>query len=155
MFCSTLGLFHIHILRRGVRLANGQGVCSANSGCKLSCLTQRNPMSKDGIFTMAGKSNYDRIYDVARKIPSGNVATYGQVAKLAGLPGHARQVGYALNALADDSDVPWHRVINSQGRISARSFFGTDNEQMNLLVAEGVEFDETGHTSLTKFRWEP
>lgn len=104
---------------------------------------------------MAGKSNYDRIYDAVRKIPSGNVATYGQIAKLAGLPGHARQVGYALNALTGDSDLPWHRVINAQGRISTRSFFGTDNEQLDLLITEGVEFDQTGRTSLADFRWEP
>ena len=59
---------------------------------------------------------YSRIYGVVREIPEGRVATYGQVAALAGPPGHARQVGYALHAINDDG-VPWHRVINAKGEI--------------------------------------
>ncbi len=63
---------------------------------------------------------YPRIYSVVRRIPNGRVATYGQIARLAGLPGGARQVGYALHALDEDSDVPWQRVVNARGRVSSR-----------------------------------
>ena len=65
--------------------------------------------------------NWKRIYEIVRKVPRGRVATYGQVAALAGLKGHARQVGYALHALPNGTTVPWHRVINAQGRVSPRA----------------------------------
>jgi len=84
-------------------------------------------------------SSRARIYDAVRRIPRGRVSTYGDVAVAAGLPGHARQVGYALAALEPDSDVPWHRVVNAQGRISPR---GRDRSveslQRALLRDEGV-----------------
>ena len=64
--------------------------------------------------------SYARIYAVVRRIPRGFVATYGQVAALAGLAGHARQVGYALHALAGDSPLPWQRVVNARGEVSPR-----------------------------------
>lgn len=65
-----------------------------------------------------GSESYRRIYQAVRRIPRGRVANYGQVAKLAGLAGRARQVGYALHALDDDSTVPWHRVVNAKGEVS-------------------------------------
>jgi methylated-DNA-protein-cysteine methyltransferase-like protein len=80
--------------------------------------------------------------------------TYGQVASLAGLQGHARQVGYALHALPEGSDVPWHRVINAQGRCSPRAEPGFEHIQQSLLEDEGVVFVE-GRTSLERFRWRP
>jgi methylated-DNA-protein-cysteine methyltransferase-like protein len=100
-------------------------------------------------------STYQRIYGVVRRIPCGRVATYGQVAHLAGLHGHARQVGYALHALPDDSAVPWHRVVNAGGTISRRADPGPEHVQRALLVAEGVEFDTSGHISLRRYRWRP
>jgi methylated-DNA-protein-cysteine methyltransferase related protein len=97
---------------------------------------------------------YERIYAVVRKIPSGRVATYGQVAALAGLPGHARQVGYALHALPDHSTVPWHRVVNAQGRISLRGAqSGSDLPQRFRLEAEGVAFDGGGRIALARYGW--
>jgi methylated-DNA-protein-cysteine methyltransferase-like protein len=96
-----------------------------------------------------------RIWIVAGRIPRGRVATYGQVADLAGMPGHARLVGYALNALPDGSRVPWHRVINAQGAVSGRAEPGADRLQRSLLEGEGVKFDERGRTSLPRFRWRP
>ena len=93
-----------------------------------------------------------RIYRVVRRIPRGRVASYGQVARLAGLPGQARLVGYALHALRGGS-VPWQRVINARGEISARSFAGAEAEQRRLLEDEGVEFDARGRVSLTRYRW--
>jgi methylated-DNA-protein-cysteine methyltransferase-like protein len=83
------------------------------------------------------------------------VATYGQVAALAGLGGHARQVGYALSALPEGSRVPWHRVINAKGEVSPRSEPGIDSEQRCLLEAEGVLFDRKDRVSLARFQWRP
>ena len=86
-------------------------------------------------------SSYPKIYAVVSRIPKGRVATYGQVAVLAGLPRQARLVGYAMHALPADSDVPWHRVVNAAGRISIRSDgLGHDELQAQLLAREGVRF---------------
>ena len=105
--------------------------------------------------TDAGRSRYERIYAVVRRIPRGRVATYGQVARLAGLPGHARQVGYALHALEGDSDVPWHRVINARGAVSARSAPGWERVQQQILEREGIDFGGSGHVDLTRYGWRP
>ena len=101
----------------------------------------------------AGESSYARIYATIRRIPRGRVATYGQIAQLAGLGGHARQVGYALHATPEDVSVPWHRVINAKGEISLRTEPGADNEQYKLLTKEGVKFNEQGRVSLKQYRW--
>ena len=95
-----------------------------------------------------------RIYAVVRRIPKGRVATYGQIAELAGLPRQARQVGYALAALRDGR-VPWHRVINARGEISPRAEAGPDELQRELLEREGVAFDALGRVSLATHRWQP
>jgi len=97
--------------------------------------------------------SYRRIYRATKRIPKGRVATYGQIAELAGLGGHARQVGYALHALPEDSEVPWHRVINAQGRISLGDIVGAIQRQ--LLEAEGVTFGATGRVDLKRYRWRP
>lgn len=99
--------------------------------------------------------SYQRIYAVVRRIPVGRVATYGQVATLAGLDGHARQVGYAMHALPEHTTVPWHRVINAKGEVSLRGIQGTDVRQRFLLEEEGVEFDWRGRVSLQRFGWKP
>lgn len=84
---------------------------------------------------------YARIYAIVRRIPRGKVATYGQVAALAGLPGRARQVGYALSALPDGTTVPWHRVINAQGMLSLeRTTPGGGIVQRQRLEREGIRF---------------
>lgn len=104
----------------------------------------------------SGAGNYARIYAVVRKIPRGRVATYGQVARLAGLPGHARQVGYAMAALKVGVLVPWHRVINAQGRVSLRRDGpGAGVRQRQLLEREGVEFRSSGVVALRTYGWEP
>jgi methylated-DNA-protein-cysteine methyltransferase-like protein len=99
--------------------------------------------------------SYKLIYSVVRRIPRGRVATYGQVASLAGLAGHARQVGYALNALPDGTVVPWHRVVNAAGRISARATPGGELVQQLLLEKEGVRLDARGRIPLERVRWQP
>jgi methylated-DNA-protein-cysteine methyltransferase-like protein len=100
-------------------------------------------------------SSYARIYRVTKRIPRGRVATYGQIAELSRLGGHARQVGYALHALPADSDVPWHRVINAQGRISLRGDDFAAHIQAELLIKEGVVFDAHGRIDLARYRWRP
>lgn len=96
--------------------------------------------------------HYERIYAVVRCIPRGRVATYGQVAELAGLDGHARQVGYALHALRGDL-VPWHRVVNARGEVSPRSTGDSHELQRHLLESEGVAFDVTGRIALDRYAW--
>jgi methylated-DNA-protein-cysteine methyltransferase-like protein len=96
---------------------------------------------------------YTRIYRVVKRIPPGRVATYGQIATLAGLDGHARQVGYALHSLPDGIDVPWHRVINAKGQVSARTTSDSHELQRMLLEEEGVEFSLDGRVDLKRFRW--
>ena len=102
----------------------------------------------------AAPGTYERIYAVVRQIPAGFVATYGDVAILAGLPRRARLVGYALHALPEGSDVPWHRVVNARGRISiGRVDPAGELHQRRLLEEEGVEFDPGGCISLERFGW--
>ena len=92
---------------------------------------------------------------MVRRIPKGRVATYGQVASLAGLAGHARQVGYALHALPDGTVVPWHRVVNATGRISTRATQGGELVQQLLLEKEGIRLDGKGRVALDRVRWNP
>lgn len=100
-------------------------------------------------------SNYQCIYAMVERIPEGCVATYGQIASLAGLPGHARQVGYALHATPAQLSIPWHRVINARGEVSARSEPGYEGYQRHLLEEEGVEFNSVGRVDLKRFQWQP
>ena len=102
-----------------------------------------------------GAGTYARIYAVVRRIPRGRVATYGQVAEVAGLPGHARQVGYALHALPEGSAVPWHRVLNARGALSLRRDSGGEISQRLRLEQEGVRFDGGGRVPLQRVRWRP
>ncbi len=95
---------------------------------------------------------YQRIYAVVRDIPPGQVATYGQVARIVGRCA-ARVVGYAMAALPCDTDVPWHRVINGQGRISLRTSGDGSIEQRQLLEAEGVHFDRQGRVDFNEAGW--
>jgi methylated-DNA-protein-cysteine methyltransferase related protein len=99
-------------------------------------------------------TSYQLIYATVRNIPKGRVATYGQIAELAGLPKQARLVGYALHALPERSTVPWHRVVNAQGKISLRSEEGVDTLQKRRLHREGVRFSERGVIELKKYRWQ-
>ena len=98
----------------------------------------------------------ERVWTTVKRIPRGKVATYGQIAALIGMSRHARQVGYALAATPENRQIPWHRVINAQGRVSMRLKHwesGSDELQRILLEAEGVTFDSTGRVDLKRFRW--
>jgi methylated-DNA-protein-cysteine methyltransferase-like protein len=103
---------------------------------------------------MTARTSYQRIYAAVRRIPRGRVSTYGAIARVAGLAGQARQVGYALSALPTGTSVPWHRVINAQGRLSLeRSASGSGITQRLRLVREGIVVDAGGRVSLEKFGW--
>ena len=96
---------------------------------------------------------YRRIHRVVSHIPKGRVATYGIVARLAGRPGAARTVGWALSALGDDADVPWWRVINAAGRISLSTHDHGAVLQRALLLREGIRFAPGGAVHLSTFGW--
>ena len=96
---------------------------------------------------------HERIVAVVKRIPKGKVATYGLVARIVGRC-TARMVGYAMAALPEGSRVPWQRVINSQGMISARSHSDGDVRQRVLLEKEGVKFDAKGRVDLKVFQWQ-
>jgi methylated-DNA-protein-cysteine methyltransferase-like protein len=105
---------------------------------------------------MRDASVFARIAAVVSRIPRGRVATYGQVARLASLPGHARLVGYALAALPVESRIPWHRVVNARGRISPRRGGGPEDRiQRRRLERERVRFDAAGAIALARYRWKP
>lgn len=102
----------------------------------------------------SGSGSYERIYAAVRKIPRGRVSTYGAVARLAGLPRQARLVGYALHALRDGTTVPWHRVINAQGKLSlARGANAAGTTQRLRLEREGVRVDAAGRVALERYGW--
>jgi methylated-DNA-protein-cysteine methyltransferase-like protein len=103
--------------------------------------------------TTAPNGLHGRIHVIVSRIPRARVATYGQVARLAGLPGQARLVGYALHALPAGTSIPWQRVVNAQGAISLPQ--GHDIVQRRLLEREGVRFDTRGRIPLASFQWRP
>lgn len=98
-------------------------------------------------------SNYEEIYEMICGIPEGHVATYGQIARLLNRPHGARQVGFALAALSDDQEVPWHRVVNARGEISSRAKAGYEDFQRILLEDEGIAFSQDGQIDLARFLW--
>jgi methylated-DNA-protein-cysteine methyltransferase-like protein len=104
------------------------------------------------LITDKDVSSYDKIWKVVSQIPYGRVATYGQIAELAGLEGNARLAGYAMHAVKPERKLPWHRVINSQGRISLIG--PSAKRQRKLLEAEGIEFSPSGRIALKKFGWQ-
>ena len=99
----------------------------------------------------------ETVWAIVGLVPEGSVATYGQIAALAGLSGPtgARQVGYALAGLPFDSTVPWHRVINAEGKISPRADPDAAIIQRSLLEDEGVEFGLADRIVLERYRWKP
>ncbi len=93
------------------------------------------------------------IWQVVAAIPPGRVATYGQVAEKAGLSRAARRVGYALRGLPNNTRIPWHRVVNAQGRISLPEGSKPYATQRDRLEREGVEFSATGTIDMRHHGW--
>ena len=104
---------------------------------------------------MTTPERYAQYCAVIRRVPAGNVVTYGDVARFAGLAGRAREVGRMLGLLPGGSGVPWHRVVGAGGRISERRSPESEDLQAVLLEAEGVPVDEGGRFDLRRFRWIP
>jgi methylated-DNA-protein-cysteine methyltransferase-like protein len=118
-------------------------------------MTVRHATKREGKRGGESPGRWERVYAVVRRIPRGRVATYGQVAALAGLGGQARQVGYALHALPGEGFAPWHRVVNARGAISLPPGGGADVTQRLRLEREGVRFDARGRIDLECFGWRP
>ena len=95
---------------------------------------------------------YQSVYEIVRRIPKGRVATYGQVAYLAGNPRASRAVGYALHRNPFPGEIPCHRVVNREGRLSDAFAFGGVNRQKLLLEEDGVEVSD-GHVDLERYQW--
>ncbi len=98
------------------------------------------------------QKTYSVIWETVRQIPKGRVATYGEIAEVNGLARQARLVGYALHNLPRGSKIPWHRVVNSFGKISFRTRSRHHTLQRQLLRKEGVEFSQ-GKIDLEKYGW--
>ncbi|MBI5472233.1 MAG: methylated-DNA--[protein]-cysteine S-methyltransferase [Ignavibacteriae bacterium] len=108
-------------------------------------------MEKPNVRSRSADS-YRRIWATVQRIPRGRVATYGQIARLSKIPGRARLVGYALHSLPYGIEVPWQRVINSQGKISFLEHSRSYQRQLALLVKEGILF-KNGRIDLKRFGW--
>ena len=104
--------------------------------------------------TVDRQSRLARIYETIRDIPEGSVASYGQIAEIAGIPRGARQVGWALRQLADGEDLPWYRVITASGRIAFEKGTRQFKEQRKRLMAEDVAVI-AGRVDMQKYRWQP
>ena len=98
------------------------------------------------------KTAFERIYDVVKQIPKGSVATYGQVAALAGNKRWSRVVGYALHVNPDPEHIPCHRVVNRYGEVSKAFAFGGENRQITLLEEEGIVMDGN-RVDLSRYQW--
>jgi methylated-DNA-protein-cysteine methyltransferase-like protein len=103
---------------------------------------------------VVGPGFHARVYAVVRQVPRGRVATYGQIAARLGSPRVARHVGFALAACDQaDAPVPWHRIVNAQGAISARGDAAREKDQRRRLEREGVRFDARGRVDLARHRF--
>ena len=99
-------------------------------------------------------SAFEAIYAIVRQIPAGKVATYGQIARLAGNPRWARVVGYALHSNPDPAHIPCHRVVNREGQVAPAFAFGGEHVQRQRLEREGVIFSPDGRVDLARYGWD-
>lgn len=102
---------------------------------------------------MSDKTTFEIIYDIVRCIPKGRVASYGQIAVLAGNRRWARVVGYALHAVPPGSDIPWHRVVKKSGEVFGGAESSGGRYQTELLLSEGVGFTD-GYVDMKKYQWQ-
>lgn len=112
----------------------------------------QNYNSNESVDGSTPKNTFEKIYDVVRRIPRGYVASYGQVAELAGNKRWSRVVGYALHSNPDPEGIPCYRVVTKDGQVSKAFAFGGENEQVRLLKEDGVAFID-GHVDMEKYQW--
>ncbi|MDZ7765522.1 MAG: MGMT family protein [Melioribacteraceae bacterium] len=105
-------------------------------------------------MTKINKDFFDKVYELTAKIPKGKVTTYGAIAEACGLKSSARTVGWALNS-AKVSNLPAHRVVNRFGALTGKMHFGDSHLMKDLLLSEGVEFDEDDCVLMEKYFWKP
>ncbi len=98
---------------------------------------------------------FKKVWAIVAHVPIGSIVTYGQVAALLGNPRAARTVGWALHSTPHHIDIPWHRVINSKGRISTDCGEHSPDLQRRLLEHEGIEFDARGYVDVDRYQWRP
>lgn len=110
-------------------------------------------LKKKSYTDKENKDFFNKVYDVAKKIPYGNVTTYGHIAEACGIKSSARTVGWALNGCGPD--IPAHRVVNRYGALTGKIHFGDPNLMEDLLLSEGVEFDKNNCVKLEKHLWIP
>lgn len=108
------------------------------------------PISREDTANLAAK-----VYALVRACPSGRVTTYGWLAAAIGFPRGARMVGWFMNALPKDSEVPAHRVINAKGELTGSWAFGQRGRMRRLLEDEGIEFDAADRVNLSRYGWNP
>ena len=145
-------LRHLHGARVPVLALDGEEICHyfLDQPALLDCL-QNGDRTRNS--ELCGASSYERIYALVAQIPAGRVATYGQLARIEGRC-TARMVGYAMAAVPEGRTLPWHRVVNGQGRVSERSGGGGTSRQEALLRADGLFFDARGRLDLSRVVWE-
>ena len=100
-------------------------------------------------------NTFEKIYEQVKKIPKGKVASYGQIALMAGNPRWSQIVGYALHSNPEPGVIPCHRVVNKEGKLAKSFAFGGENVQRDLLVSEGVIFLDEDTVDLEKCRYIP
>jgi len=104
---------------------------------------------------MPGDNFYQKVYEVARKIPYGRVTSYGAIAKAIGAAKSARMVGYAMNGAAAMQDVPAHRVVNRNGLLTGKHHFPGTHLMQQLLESEGVEVEDDKVQNFKTIFWDP
>lgn len=111
-------------------------------------------VSKKNIISTKKEDFFERVLKVVAKIPYGKVTTYGAIAETCGVRSSARTVGWAVNS-AGNSNLPCHRVVNRMGALTGKMHFGNTNLMKELLISEGIEFDDNERVLLNKYFWEP
>lgn len=99
------------------------------------------------------KNTFERVYEIVKKIPTGKITTYGQIAHLLGNPHLSQVVGFALHSNPSQSTIPCHRIVNRFGGLAEAFVFGGINEQRELLQKEGITFLDNGNVDLKQHMW--
>jgi len=102
---------------------------------------------------MKNSGYFEKVYEIVRLVPAGRVTTYGRIAAMTGYPARSQVVGWALHCNPYQGDVPCHRIVDRNGRLSESYVFGGVGVQRDLLEKEGICFNEEGRIDLDKYQW--